>query len=148
MTGPAALYLYASIDTEDTNFIVKLYDVDPHGGRAQMATGWLKASHRELDEKKSKPWRPHHPHTSSVPVTPGEMYQYAIRIYSFSNVFKAGHQIELELASQEPFTDPAMALLPPDSFHLPSGRSTTHKIYRDRNHPSHLILPVIPKKQG
>jgi hypothetical protein len=145
ITGPAALYLYASIDTEDTNFIVKLYDVGPEGNRVQLSTGWLKASHREIDEKKSRPWRPHHPHTRSVPVVPGEVNEYAIRIYSMSNVFKAGHRIELELSSQESLTDAAMALLPPDSFHLPSGRATTHKIYRDRHHPSHLLLPIIPR---
>ena len=144
VTGPAALYLYASIDTDDTNFIVKLYDVDPYGSRIQMSTGWLKASHRELDEDNSTPWRPHHPHTSSIPVVPGEIYEYAIRIYSLSNVFRAGHRIELELSSQQSFTDATLALLPPDSFHLPSGRPTTHKIYRDRNYPSHLLLPIIP----
>lgn len=144
VTGPAALYLYASLDTDDTNFIVKLYDVGPRGDRLQLTTGWLKASQRELDENKSTPWRPHHPHTRSMPVVPGEVCEYAIRIYSMSNVFKAGHRIELELSSQESFTDAANALLPPDSFHLPSGRATTHKIYRDRSHPSHLLLPIIP----
>jgi uncharacterized protein len=144
ITGPAALYLHASIDTEDTNFIVKVYDVDPHGSRTQLTTGWLKASHRELDQSKSTPWRPHHPHTRSVPVVPGEVCEYAIRIYSFSNVFKAGHRMELELSNQESFSDAAIALLPPESFHLPSGRATTHKIYRDRTHPSYLLLAVIP----
>ncbi len=113
-----------------------------------MSTGWLKASHRELDEKKSKPWLPHHPHTRSIPVVPGKIYEYAIRIFSMSNVFRKGHRIELELSSQEPFGDAAITLLPPDSFHLPSGRATTHKIYRDKNHPSHLLLPVIPMKRG
>lgn len=146
ITGPAALHMYASIDTDDTNFIVKLYDVDPQGKRTQMTTGWLKASHRELDEGKSKPWLPHHPHSRSVPVEPGKIYEYAIRIFSMSNVFRAGHRLEIELSSQEPFNDAAVALLPPDSFHLPSSRATTHKIYRDRKHASYLLLPVIPKK--
>lgn len=146
VTGPGALYLYASIDTDDTNFIVKLYDIDPRGKRMQITTGWLKASHRELDEEKSKPWHPHHPHTRSIPVVPNEINLYAIVIHSMSNVFTRGHRLELELSCQEPFDDTAVALLPPDSFHLPSSRATTHKIYRDRNHPSHLLLPVIPDR--
>jgi predicted acyl esterase len=146
VTGPAVLYLYASIDTDDTNFIVKLYDIDPHGNRSQLTTGWLKASHRELDKNKSTPWRPHHPHTRSIPVVPGEVFEYAIRVYSFSNVFRVSHRMELELSSQESLTDATTALLPPDSFHLPSGRATTHKIYRDRNHPSYLLLPMIPTR--
>ena len=33
MTGPGALYVHAAIDTDDTNLIAKLYDVDPQGHR-------------------------------------------------------------------------------------------------------------------
>ncbi|WP_406151055.1 hypothetical protein [Streptomyces sp. NBC_01012] len=29
----------------------------------------------------------------------------------------------------------------PDAFHLPVGRPVTHKIYRDADHPSRLVLP-------
>lgn len=144
LTGPGALVIHASIDTDDTNFVAKLYDVDPHGKRQLVTSGYLKASHRELDAEKSKPWRPHHPHSRSVPVAPGEIIEYQIRLYSFSNVFKAGHRIQLELACNEPFADPDVQLLPPDSQHLPSGRATTHKIFRDAAHPSHLLLPLIP----
>lgn len=146
ITGPGAFQLFAAIDTDDTNFIAKLYDAEPNGHRVQMSAGYLKASHRELDEKQSKPWSPHHPHKRSVPVQPGEIVEYAIPIYSFSNVFRAGHSIQLELASIEPFDDHHASLLPPDSQHLPSGRATTHKIFRDVVHPSHLLLPVIPGK--
>ena len=148
VTGPIALYLYASIDTDDTNFIVRINDVDPNGNKTLQSTGWLKASHRELDDEKSTPYRPYHPHTRSVPVKPGEILKYAIRVYSMANVFKAGHRFELEIRSVEPIADPSISLLPPDSFHLPSGRATTHKIYRDNTHPSHLLLPIIPRKQG
>src|SRR3990170_5327362 len=111
ITGPGVLYLYASIDRDDTNFIVTLNDIDPYGNRAPMTTGWLKASHREVDESRSTLWRPHHPHTRAVPVVPGEIYKYAIRIYSMSNVFRAGHRIELEIRSQEASDDPMAALL-------------------------------------
>ena len=33
------------------------------------------------------------------------------------------------------------ALLSPEAMHLPSGRATTHKVYRDATHPSRLVLP-------
>lgn len=145
VTGPCALYLYATIDTDDTNWIVGIYDVDPQGNKVKQTTGWLKASHRELDGSKSKPWAPHHPHTCSVPIIPGEMYEYAIKIYPMSNVFKKGHCIELQIKSVESASDPELATLPPDSFHLNSGRATTHKIYRDKGYQSHLLLPIIPR---
>jgi len=146
ITGPAALYLHVAIDIDDTNLIAKLYDVDPQGNHQVVSSGYLKASHRELAAAQSKPWRPHHPHTRSVPVPPGEVIEYAIRIYSFSNLFRAGHRIQLELMCNEPFADAFAQLLPPDSYHLPSGHATTHKIFRDARHPSHLLLPVIPEE--
>jgi predicted acyl esterase len=145
VTGPLALYLCASIDSDDTNWMVKISDVDPLGNKMEISTGWLKASHRELDEGKSTPWRPSHPHTRSIPVPPGEIIEYAIPIGATANVFRAGHRIELEIKSVESTSDPSLALLAPDSFHLNSSRSTTHKIYRDRVHQSRLLLPVIPK---
>jgi putative CocE/NonD family hydrolase len=147
ITGPAALHVHVAIDTDDTNLIAKLYDVDAQGNRQVVSSGYLKASHRELDPAQSEPWRPHHPHTRSVPVTAGEVIEYAIRIYSFSNLFKAGHRIQLELMCNEPFADAFSQLLPPDSYHLPSGRATTHKVFRDARHHSHLLLPVVPAER-
>jgi putative CocE/NonD family hydrolase len=144
MTGPGALYVHVAIDTDDTNLIAKLYDVDPQGHRQVITSGYLKASHRELDVAKSKPWKPHHAHTRAQPVRPGEIIEYAIKLYSFSIVFKAGHRIQLELACNEPLSEAHAQLLPPDSYHLPSGRATAHKVYRDAAHPSRLLLPVIP----
>ncbi len=141
--GPGAVYLYATIDTDDTNFIVRLYDRDPYGSKTLVTIGYLKASHREIDESKSTPWRPYHPHERAIPVIPWKIEIYAINLYTMSHCFKKGHFIELELSSIEPVEDPAIAKLPPEGFHLPSGRATTHKIYRDRAHPSYLILPHI-----
>jgi predicted acyl esterase len=148
ITGPCALYLYAAIDTDDTNWMAKLLDVAPTGKATEITTGWLKASHREIDAAKSKPWQPHHPHTKSDPVTPGEIYEYAIWMGQISNVFRKDHRIQLEIRSVEAADDPHVALMAPDSFHLNSSRATCHKIYRDRKYPSRLVLPVIPAKKS
>jgi len=147
-TGTGALYVYVEIDTDDTNLIAKLYDVDPSGRRTLMTSGYLKASHRELDEARSKYGEPWHPHTRAVPVPPGEMIEYAIRLYPFSHVVKAGHRMELELACNEKIEDENYKMLPPESYHLPSGRATTHKIYRDAEHPSRLVLPMVPQDKS
>ena len=82
-----------------------------------------------------------HPHTRAVPVTPGEVNEYVIRLYPFANAFLPGHKLVLELSNNEPLADEHNALLPPDSFHLPVGRPVNHKIYRDAAHPSRLVLP-------
>ena len=142
VVGPAALYIHAMIDTDDTNWIITVSDVDQQGNRSPLTTGWLKASHREIDEAKSKPWAPYHPHTRAVPVPPGEIIEYPIRIYPVSNVFQKGHRIELEIKSLEAMSD-VSTMLPPESSHLNSARATTHKIFRDNEHQSYLLLPVI-----
>ena len=140
--GSAALYIHAMIDTDDTNWIVSLWDIDPEGKRSQVTTGWLKASHRDIDETKSKPWAPYHPHTKAAPVPPGAIVEYPISIYPISNVFRIGHKIQLEIKSLEP-TSAVNVMLPPESGHLNSARATTHKIFRDCEHLSYLLLPVI-----
>jgi predicted acyl esterase len=143
--GPGALYLYAAIDQDDTNWIVKLFDVDEKGDEVlNMGTVYLKASHRAVDESKSKPYAPWHPHTeeSIEVIKPGEVYEYAIELLPLGNVFKAGHRIKLEIYSMEHGKDPDMLLH--YHPHVCSSRTTMHKIYRDMKYQSHLLLPVIP----
>lgn len=147
VTGPIVLNLYASIDAEDTNWIVALKDVAPDGSELELSRGWLKASHREIDESKSAPWGPYHPHTKPEPVAPGEIVDYAIELSPISNVFKASHRIKIAIASM----DHAKALVPPPAigsshlpYHICSSRTTLHRIFHDEAYPSHLLLPVIP----
>ncbi|MFQ6054067.1 MAG: CocE/NonD family hydrolase, partial [Candidatus Bathyarchaeia archaeon] len=145
VTGPIALYLHASIDQEDANFIVRLWDVYPNGERFLLESGFLKASHRALDEEKSKPWRPYHTHMNPEPVKPGEIYKYAISIPPISNVFMPNHRIELEITTMDPLPQIAAPMRMPLMGHLPSSRLIFYKIYRDAEYPSHLLLPIIPE---
>ncbi len=138
--GVGAAHLYAAIDQDDTNFILRLWDEAPSGKRQLVTTGFLKASHRELDERSSD-GNPYHPHTRSVPVEHGVINEYVIRLYPFANEFKAGHRLVVELMCNEPLVDEHNSLLPPDAFHLPVGRPVTHTIYRDATNLSRLMLP-------
>lgn len=140
VTGPITLYLFASIDADDSIFKVKIFDVDHTGKARELTHGHLKLSHRTLDKERSKPWQPFHLHTKEAveKVVPGEIYEYAIELYPFSNVFKKGHQIQLEVCSAD---IPGEAF----SYHVCSSKTVCHKIYRDCEHQSRLYLPVIPK---
>jgi len=144
MIGTGAAHIFAAIDQDDTNFILRLWDVSPTGKRQLVTTGFLKASQRELDERTTY-GSPVHPHTREEKVTPGEIVEYVIRLYPFATTFKSGNRLELELSCDEPLTDAHNSLLPPDAFHLPVGRPTTHKIYRDAKHQSKLVLPFTKK---
>ena len=157
VTGPIALYWYASIEskgieaktwqaeklevlepvTNDTDWYLKLIDVDVDGSERCVAEGWLKASHYELDESKSKPYAPFHPHTRSLPIDPGQVILYVSDVRMTSNVFLMGHKIRLEIAAQ----DQVQALW----YHLPHMAKVKHTIYSSGDQPSYLLLPVIPK---
>jgi putative CocE/NonD family hydrolase len=164
VAGPIVVTLFASIDQEDTNWIVVLKDVGPdvsvmsvrEGEREvpkdlherEITRGWLKASHRAIDESRSKPWWPWHPLTREAqkPVKPGEIEEYQIEVMATANLFRKGHRICLDITSMDLPTGVAGATnaeyVP---YHICSSKTVLHKIYHDRKRPSHLLLPVIPQ---
>jgi len=163
-SGPITLTLYAAIDQEDTNWIIVLKDVGPdvsvrtarEGERdvpstlpeRELTRGWLKASYRALDEKRSKPWEQFHKLTqdSIAPMKPGEVVEYRIQILATANQFKAGHRICLDITSMDvPTGTGAMTNVEYIPYHVCSSKTVTHKIYRDAERPSHLLLPIIPQ---
>lgn len=163
MVGPISLTLYASIDKEDTNWIVALKDVGPdvsvrtarskereipsNTPERELTRGWLKASNRVIDTERSRPWRPWHPLTKSMskPVTPGEITEYQIEILPTVNLFKRDHHICLEIMSMDLPTGVAgvtdVEYIP---YHICSSSTTLHNIYHNEKYPSHLLLPIIP----
>ena len=163
VAGPIVFNLFASIDQDDTNWIVILKDLGPdasvrtvrEGERAlpkdlperELTRGWLKASHRALDPKRSKPWKPWHPLTreAAKPVIPDEVNEYAIEILVTANLFKKDHRIALDITSLDlptGITGATDAEYVP--YHICSSRTTVHRIFHDARRPSHLLLPVIP----
>jgi uncharacterized protein len=167
VAGPIVLNLWASIDQQDTNWIVVVKDVGPdvsvrtarEGERdiqadlaeRELTRGWLKASLRATDPDRSLPWKPWHRLTrkSRTPVTPGEILEYSVEILATANLFKAGHRICIEITSLDLPTGVSgttnVEYIP---YHIASSRTTLHKIYHDFHHPSHLLLPVIPDARG
>jgi predicted acyl esterase len=137
-TGPIALYLYAALDQPDATWCVSINDIAPDGSSQLITKGWLRASHRAIDKERSKPYQPFHPHTESIPVESGKTYEYAIDIRETSNVFRAGHRIELLIRGQDSPSEDGIW------FHLCNIKETKHTICHDAEYLSHLLLPVIP----
>ena len=103
-----------------------------------MSKGWLKASHREKDAKRSTPTRPFYTHTNPQPLIPGQTYEFDIEVLPISYVFKKGHRLRLELANGDsPATDGVFS----HPYH-PSLMGTD-TIHHDAAHASCLLLPVI-----
>ena len=139
--GPIALNLYASCKSTEIYFFVSLWDVDPEGNETLLTRGYLKGSHREIDEERSKPWQPFHTHTNPKPLVPGEIYEFAIEIMPTANLFKAGHRICLKITGatdEQPKTTIQFVHEP----HISSQTPDIVTIYHDADHPSHLLLPI------
>ncbi|MEM6626052.1 MAG: CocE/NonD family hydrolase [Pseudomonadota bacterium] len=162
IAGPAVLKLFASIDATDTNWFAVLKDVGPdvsvmtarEGEREvpddlaerELTRGWLKASHRAVDKKRSKPGRPWHPLTRKAqkPVKPGKVEEYDIEILATANTFRKGHRICIDIYAADLPTGIAGATnaeyIP---YHICSSETVRHDIYHDPSRPSHLLLPVL-----
>lgn len=145
ITGPVALYLDAAIDKEDTNWMADLVLVERDGNRQLLSQGHLKAAHRALDEKKSKPYDPIHPRQDPVPVPPGKVVRYAISLMPTACVFKKGCALELIIRNQD---DLLSRLGTWGIYMLPFMQTVTHEIHFGE---SHLLVPRIPasaKREG
>ncbi|MGE3287642.1 MAG: CocE/NonD family hydrolase [Pseudonocardia sp.] len=103
ITGPAAAALRIASSTTDADVVVTLRVRDPDGREVSLVSaidahgvlgvGWLRASHRELDEERSLPYRPWHPHTRTLPLTPGEPVDLDVEIWPTSIVVPPGHRL-------------------------------------------------------
>lgn len=139
IAGPITLNLYASCRGVDINFIVSLWIVYPDGKETRLTQGFLKASHRELDENQSKPWLPYHTHTNPMPMVPGKIYTFAISLNPTAVLFEAGRRIMLKISSSD---DEPENLFQVGHEHLLSQVPNTITIYHNSTYPSHLLLPI------
>ena len=136
-TGPAALYLRASIDQPDTGWIVNLKDQAPDGTMRMVTKGWLRASHHRLDATRSKPYKPYHPHDKRVPVPLNQPTEYAIELCEFAMTFLKGHRMVLEIRAQDNAEEPIW-------YHQTNALATRHTVHCGGQDGSHLLLPRIP----
>ena len=90
-------------DRLDTDFVVKLSDVRPDGTSTLIQSGFLRASHRAVDEGRSRPGQPFHPHDPArlLPVEAGAPTDYRIEVWPTSKRFRAGHRLRIALYSAD-----------------------------------------------
>jgi uncharacterized protein len=174
ITGPSAVKLFISSSTSDADIFVVLRifspdlkevtfqgAIDPH---TPVAQGWLRASHRQLDKKLSKPYRPYHTHGKTQPLKRGEVVELDVEIWPTSIVIPAGYRIGLtvrgrdyvypggsggrlsnfknELTGCGPFLHDDPRDRPPEIF------AGTTRIHFGGAAKSYLLLPVIPSKRN
>jgi putative CocE/NonD family hydrolase len=128
VTGPVCVQLWACSSAPDTDFVARLVDVYPDGRAFNLTDGIVRARYRDGS-------------TESL-LEPGQPYAFTIDLWATSNVFKAGHRIRLQVTSSNfPRWDRN-----PNTGH-PFGqdaelRTARQTILHDREHPSHVLLPL------
>jgi uncharacterized protein len=131
VTGPVTLELWASSSTVDTDFTAKLLDVSPNGFAINLTDGILRMRYRDSQEKPEL-------------MNPNQTYKVSIDLWATSNVFQKGHILRLEVSSSN---------FPRFDRNLNTGAdqatsrdfvSATNTILHDAEHPSALVLPVMP----
>jgi uncharacterized protein len=172
ITGPSALKLFVSSSTNDADLfiIVRVLSpdlkevvfqgaIDPH---TPIAQGWLRASHRKLDKKLSRPYRPYHTHDEEKKLKPGEVVELDIEIWPTSIVVPAGYRVGVSIRGKDyeyggasggrlsnfknelkgcgPFLHDDPLDRPGDVF----GGVTSLHFARDKR--AYLVLPIIPEK--
>jgi uncharacterized protein len=132
VTGPITMKLFASSSAPDTDFTAKLVDLRPDGYAQNVAEGIVRARFRESIRY-------------PTPIIPGQVYEYTIDLWSTSHVFKQGHRLRLEVSSSNfPRYDRNQNTgheIGMDAEMQPAMQTVFH----DSRHPSHVILPVIPR---
>ena len=101
LAGPLSLSLVAQTTAPDTDWVVRVSDVDPSGTATLVTEGYLRASHRELDAARSRPGRPYHPHTGTEPVPAGEWVPYEIEVWPTAIELAPGHRLQVQLTSND-----------------------------------------------
>ena len=154
LTGHMKLRLWVEApDAEDMDLFVAIRKYDCDGGyvpftwyamyeNGPVALGWLRASHRSLDESHSTAWQPVHHHTREELLQPGVPVAVDIEIWPSATWFRQGEQLRVvvkgrDLYQEAPETQPFM-------LHRETRNRGLHIIHTGGCYDSHLLVPLIP----
>jgi hypothetical protein len=133
VTGPVTATLFVKSSAVDTDFTAKLVDVAPDGFAQDLTEGILRMRYRASPE-----------HVGLM--NPGQIYEISVDLWATANVFLKGHVLRLEVSSSNfPRFDRNLNTGEEIKFARTSV-SATNTILHDAQHPSALVLPVMPSK--
>ncbi|WP_194832060.1 CocE/NonD family hydrolase [Nocardia sp. XZ_19_369] len=148
--GPIGATLFASSSTPASAFSVTVQDIAPDGTAIALTDGQLAGNFRALDEDRT--WRAvdgsvlgaFHPGTreSMLPVVPGQVTEYHVKIRPAFHVFQAGHRLQVTIGSGDA---PTHILNPKDYPALLGG---VYDIQRTEGSASFLTIPLATAAAG
>ena len=132
-TGPVRAVLYAASSAPDTDFTVKLLDVQPDGRMLNVCSGIIRARYRDAE------------HGRGVLLGPERVYRFDVDLLATSYLFRPGHRLRVDIASSNfpQFDRNANTGRPIGTDRRADVQSAQQTIYHDALRPSHLLLPVL-----
>lgn len=171
ITGPVAAKLFLSSSTTDADVFLVLRVFDPdnkevtfvgsNDPRTPVANGWLRASHRALDQEKTKPYRPYHPHDRAEPLTPGEPVELDVEIWPTSIVVPPSCRLMISVRGKDYENEAGSLALEGVKYTLTGVGPFIHVHPKDRpteifggqymlhfksGEQPYVLLPIIPPK--
>jgi uncharacterized protein len=135
VTGWVTASLFVKSSAIDTDFTAKLVDVAPDGFAKNLTEGILRMRYRASQERVGL-------------MNPGQVYEISLDLWATSNVFLKGHSLRLEISSSN---------FPRFDRNLNTGEEikfartfvpAINAILHDAQHPSALVLPVMPSSDS
>jgi putative CocE/NonD family hydrolase len=142
VVGPVEAKLFAATSARDTDWMVRLIDVQPDGYAALLCDGVIRARCR--DPKNGGAFTAER----LSEIEPGKAYEYTIRFWrATGNLFKKGHRIPVEVSSSYYPYYMRNLNTGADNIALETEAVVAkQKVYHDAAHPSHVVLPIIPQR--
>ncbi|MBZ9685214.1 CocE/NonD family hydrolase [Clostridium estertheticum] len=158
ITGNMKLKLWVSADDADDMDIfigIKKYDKRGnevflpdfnHSENGQVANGWLRVSHRELDTERSTPYQPVLKHRNLLKLNKNEIVPVEIEILPSSVLLKGGESLVLVIKGSQIVIEETTSGISRGYAHNDTVNKGTHSIYVGGKYDSFLLVPLIPKK--
>jgi len=140
ITGHPVVRLYLTSTETDGAFFVYLEDVAPDGKVYYVTEGMLRGIHRKVSTDRP-PYRVLGPYHSfrrkdAMPLVPGEQAELSFELLPTSVLIRRGHRLRVAIAGADK-----------DTFRrIPDQGTPVLSIERHRDRPSHIELPVVPRR--
>lgn len=144
LAGSGRADLWASTDAGEMDIEVTITEIRADGQEQLVQNGWLRASHRALDDEASSDAQPVQSHLAEdlQPVEPGEMVAMEIEIFPVAHVFHPGSRLRLVVDTPGGNRNRWKFELDPEVD------GSTISVARGGDTPSRLVLPLVPTATG
>lgn len=130
VTGKIEIILYVSSDAKDTDFTVKLLDVDPDGRAMNIDETIQRVRYRDGYDKQAM-------------MEHGEVYELNVSSMTTSNVFLTGHRLRIEVSSSNFPRFQRNLNTGGDNFTETKPVVARNRVHHSMEHPSRIVLPII-----